>query len=172
MIWVKKYFRKILRLIWPVPQNLSLQLGGELLTRDEIKTALVVRHELNLAGEQVDSGGGLGFIRVADVQEAVSLHAALPLLPDAPHLALGLLEEVACARVARLLVARLELVQRVPPARGPRPLAAAVHARRRTRHLGKRVAWRGARAHGRLSSHLFVQPLVLRFSSGNANRNI
>jgi len=49
---------------------------------------------------------------VADIEIALRLHGASPLLPDSPHLALALFQQVAGARDAVLLVA-LQLVQRV-----------------------------------------------------------
>jgi len=82
------------------------------LTAYEIEAALVIRHQLDLAGQQVHSRGRLVLVRVADIEVALRLHGASPLLPHSPHLALTFLQQVTGARDAVLLVS-LELVQRV-----------------------------------------------------------
>lgn len=86
------------------------------LTAYEIEATFIVRHQLDLAGQQVHPRGRLVLVRVADIEIALRLHGASPLLPHSPHFALALFQQVARARDAVLLVT-LQLVQRVPGVR-------------------------------------------------------
>lgn len=81
-------------------------------TADQVEAALVVRHRLYLACEQIHSGRWLGLVRMVNIEEAVRRRPTPPLLPHSPHLALALLQQVTGSRDPVVLVA-LQLVQRV-----------------------------------------------------------
>ena len=86
---------------------------------DDVEAEPVVGHGLHLAGEEVDLGGLLALVGVADVEEALADLALSP-LPHVPQPPLGALVQEARLPVARVHVA-LGLVQgvRVPDRRGP-----------------------------------------------------
>lgn len=82
------------------------------LTADQIEAALVVRHRLDLARQQIDARRRFRLVRMVNVEKAVGRHAAASLLPHAAHFAFALLQQMAGAGDAVVFVA-LQLVQRV-----------------------------------------------------------